>query len=119
MAFGLMTNKWQILQKEMITTLSTSAKVLEACARLHNFVINMDRDNNLMDDNEIDSDIVPMAESPLLWGYLPVVEKLNPIPGTSQIWEIVLNHDIRKHGFQWPPANIERKRKELHKIGLM
>ena len=118
MAFGLMTNKWQILQKEMITTLSTSAKVLEACARLHNFVIDMDRDDDLMDDNEIDSEIVPMAESPLLWGYLPVVEKLNPIPGTSQIREIVLNH-IRKHGFRRPPANVERKRKELHKIGLM
>ena len=68
MAFGLMTNKWQILQKEMITTLSTSAKVLEACARLHNFVIDMDRDEDLMDDDEIDSEIVPMAESPFAMG---------------------------------------------------
>jgi hypothetical protein len=46
MAFGLLTNKWRVLQKHLETNLENSSRVLEACARLHNFVIDQDKDDN-------------------------------------------------------------------------
>ncbi len=72
-----------------------------------------------MANNEIYSEIVPMVESPLLWGYLQEVENQTWFQEHTQIREIVSNH-LRKHNLQQPPtANIERKRKEHHKIWLM
>ena len=63
---------------------------MEACARLHNFVIEQDWDD--FDDDEFDTtyQIEPMEGSPLGWGYLPTVEPLQAIPGTSQTWDAIL-----------------------------
>jgi hypothetical protein len=40
MSFGpLTTNKWQCLRRKLKSSLENSAKLLEACARLHNYIL--------------------------------------------------------------------------------
>ena len=51
-------------------------------------------------------------------GYLPTVEKLDVMPGTSVIRDAILER-IANMGLQRPPGNIERKRLELHELNLM
>ena len=38
-SFGLLTNKWQVLQSSMVTSISRSSEIIMATSRLHNFVI--------------------------------------------------------------------------------
>jgi hypothetical protein len=76
MAFGLFTTKWRVLCKHLETKLTNSSKVLKACARLHNFVIDQDSDDDFDDGDELNhyqTHIQVMEESPLGWGYLPTV----------------------------------------------
>ena len=40
MAFGLLCNKWRILQRPLQVRLKSAGKVFICCARLHNLVIN-------------------------------------------------------------------------------
>jgi hypothetical protein len=40
MAFGLLCNKWRILQRPLQVRLKNAGKVFICCARLHNLVIN-------------------------------------------------------------------------------
>ena len=66
-----------VLKKSLLTSLETSARALESCARLHNYVTNEKKINNeIWDDNRILAEIIPVASSPLGWGYLPTVEPL-------------------------------------------
>jgi hypothetical protein len=124
MAFGLLTNKWRVLRRPMQNGLRMNAKVLEACARLHNFVI--ENNNTPYEDRneEFESamSIEPMDNSPLGWGYLPTVRPLEHMQGNSQTRQVILDH-IKSLGLRRPQANIERRRKsrdlELHEIGLM
>jgi hypothetical protein len=114
MAFGLLTSKFRILPCNLATKLSVTAAVLECCARLHNFVIEGDWDNEI-DEN----DIFPMPESPNgEWGYLPTVEDLDPIPGTSLMRDIILER-VSKKILRRPAHNEERRRQELFEQGLM
>ena len=49
------------------TSLETSARILDSCARLHNYVINEKIiDNEIMDDNQILTEIIPVSLSPLV-----------------------------------------------------
>ncbi len=78
MAFGLLQSKWSVLQKPLQTSLVVSGKVLEACARLHNYCINKDlavielissgekSSQEALDAYFADMQAVP--ESPLGWG---------------------------------------------------
>ena len=51
------------------TSLETSARVLESFARLHNYVIDEKKiDNKVLDDNQILSEIIPVASSPFWLG---------------------------------------------------
>ena len=128
MAFGLLQTKWAVLKRNLTTGLETTAKVLEVCARLHNYVIDenkVDKDisgspgsDEADDIQEILAEITPVYNSPLGWGYLPTVEKLDVMPGTSVIRDVILER-IANMGLQRPPANIERKRLELHKLNFM
>jgi hypothetical protein len=118
MAFGLFTNKFQILRKAFTTKMAITARTLQACARLHNFVIDQDRDEEDLETDALEDEIVPLAESPLQWGYLPTVEKLDPPGGTSQTREAILGK-LTREGLRRPAANVERRRKELQDMGLM
>ncbi len=115
MSFGLLTSKFRILRCNLATTLSVTAIVLECCARLHNFVIDEDWDNKIDDD-----DIFPRPKSPNgEWGYhLPTVEDFDPIPGTLQMRDIILER-VSKETLRRPGHNEERRRQELYEQGLM
>jgi hypothetical protein len=99
MSFGLMTTKWRILRRKLESTLVWSSKIIEACARLHNYVLNckddiddLEKDN----DNEVEPAIHEMIGSPLGWGYLPTVQDFRTLPGTSQTRDTVLRKIARK-----------------------
>ena len=66
MAFGLMTNKWLILRRNLTTSLAVSALLLTACARLHNYVV--DEDGIEYDDRSILRQIQPINNAPFGWG---------------------------------------------------
>jgi hypothetical protein len=59
-----------------------------------------------------------MPGSPLGWGYLPTVHTFDTLPGTSLTRDAVLRK-IARHGFRRPTHNLERRRLELHEVGLM
>ena len=79
MAFGLLTNKWLILRRNLTTSFAMSGVVLVACARLHKYVIDEDGMDN--DHSVTLRGITPMTNAPFGWGFLPVVEKLAVIRG--------------------------------------
>ena len=75
-------------------------------------------DNEIMDDNQILTEISPVSFSPLGWGYLPNVEPLCILPGSSVMRDVILTR-LHTLGLQQPPVNIERRRNEIHEINLM
>jgi hypothetical protein len=94
-----------------------NARILEICARLHNYAIDQKEETFCEDDLVLDGpNIRSMPDSPLGWGYLPTVEELQAYPGTSQTRDAIMRH-IRRHGFSRPQRNLEQR--ELHEIGLM
>ncbi len=117
MAFGLMTNKWIILCAPLQTGLTKSSEVLECCCRLHNFCIN-NNGEEFVDPHTATRQILPMTGAAFGWGFLPTVEPLVPMPGTSQIRDIIVRR-INRLGLRRPAANVEQMRYELHQINLM
>ena len=124
MTFGLLTTKWRILRKKLENTLENSAKLLEACARMHNYVLNCqirdeeETEEAATEDDRTEPEIHVMHDSPLGWGYLPTVADLETVLGTSATRDAVLRK-IARHGFRRPTHNLERRRLELQDIGLM
>ncbi|KAI2492014.1 nuclease [Fragilaria crotonensis] len=117
MAFGLMSNKWRVLRTPLQTSLKMSAITLECCSKLHNFCINQDGDQ-FVDDAVALREILPMPGADLGWGYLPTVEPLVHIPGTSQMRDIIVRR-VANLAIRRPAENLERHRYELHDIDLM
>jgi hypothetical protein len=122
MSFGLSTTKWRCLRKKLESSLENSANILEACARLHNYVLDckIQKEEVAMDEtDEAELEIHVIPGFPLGWGYLPTVSHFNSLPGSSQTRETILRK-IARHGFRHPAHNLERRiRQELHEIGLM
>ena len=84
------------------------------------FVIN--KDCEFDDDKEFDDDafgtIEAMAGSSLGWGFLPTVEPLQPILGTSWTCNAIVQH-VSHCGYQRPANNAEHQVQELHELDLM
>ena len=97
----------------MQTSLSNSSDIIMATSRLYNFVITVDSRKDAITDL-----ILVASGSSLNWGYYPTAEKLNPIPGTSQVHDIILRQ-VSQYGLRRPALNIERRRAKLHEMGLM
>ena len=57
MTFGLLTTKWRILRNDQQGTQDTISKLIEACIRLHNFVIDTDGEFENKQPEEILSQI--------------------------------------------------------------
>jgi len=118
MSFGLLTTKWSVLRTFLGGRLSTRSKILEACARLHNYVIShkikTDFDTFI---NNVESEITPMPDSPLGWGYLPTLQDFADISGTSATRRAIVKH-IKHNGYRRPIDNINRRR-ELQDLNLM
>ena len=118
MSFGLLTNKWRILQAPLQTSLKLSSEILMSCGRLHNFCINEDGlKGGKTDNHSILGSIEPDNRSQFGWGYTPTVEDFQNIPGTSIMRDMLLRV-ISQHGMRRPPGNLERRRYELHEVGL-
>ena len=60
----------------------------------------------------------PRCNAPLGWPFLPKAEPYRPIPGTSMTWDMILRL-VEQRGMRRPNVNLERRRYELHDIGLM
>jgi len=119
MSFGLLTNKWRILQAPLQTSLHVSSEILMACGRLHNFCINEDgHKGGNTDNHSILGSIEPDHRSQFGWGYTPTVEAYQSIPGTSIMRDMLLRV-VSQRGMRRPPGNLERRRYELHEVGLM
>ena len=112
MAFGLLTNKWQILRNNLQCCLSKCSDILECCARSHNYVITEDGDDNICP-----ADIPPyqirhwVGDTYQPWRHLW-------IPGTSQVRDIIVRK-IRRDGLLRPAENVARRQQELHQLELM
>jgi len=117
MAFGLMSNKWRVLRTPLQTSLKTTASILDCCSKLNNFCINQDGDQ-FLDENIALREILPMPGSDFGWGYLPTVEPLVPLPGTSQMRDIIVRR-VSNLAIRRPAENVERYRYELHHVNLM
>ena len=125
MAFGLLTNKWRVLNAPLQTSLARSSDILMACARLHNYCIDMNDQHSgepYYDNSAVISRLQrmpPQRHAPLGWPFLPTVETYcPPIRGTSMTRDMILRR-VEQRGMRRPNANLERRRYELHEIGLM
>ena len=103
MAFELLIMKWQLLKNPLFISLTVGSEVLECISRLHNYCIDM-RTHDLSEDI---AEMLPLQTSPLEWGYLPIVEMLEPsVHGTSHVNDAILDI-VSQHGFGRPPQNVE------------
>jgi DDE superfamily endonuclease len=118
MSFGLLTNKWRILHAPLQTSLQLSSEVLMACARLHNFCIDEDGEHRGRSTDAVLAGIEPDNRSQFGWGYTPTVNSFRSIAGTSIMRDMLLRK-VTQQGMRRPPANLERRRYELHEVGLM
>jgi DDE superfamily endonuclease len=120
MAFGLLTNKWRILHSPLQTNLPRCSDILMACARLHNYCIDEDGGTDLSNDEALTfiQRMPPVNNAPFGWPFLPTVETYRSISGTSMTRDMLLRR-VEQQGMRRPNANLERRRYELHEVGLM
>lgn len=91
--------------------------ILNACSRLHNFIIQedgpFDRQYNNVDEEIESLHIQPNAKAPLGMSYLPVVpdETFETYTGISYTRQLIVDN-LRAHEIYRPLNSIERKKKE-------
>lgn len=74
-AFGLYTTKWRILRGNLKNCqLKTVKKVIEVCAKLHNFIINVDNPYANQSPSQIQPSIETMTTNARAGGNLVLVE---------------------------------------------
>ena len=110
MAFGLLTTKWRVFRRETGYDLSKTRDIVQAAARLHNFVINHHLSTGHYETEEIDA----LNDSSLGLGYNPTMEEavnpsaVNPsAAGTSQRREWLVR-ELNAIGLSRPQHNIDR-----------
>jgi hypothetical protein len=87
------------------------------CKR-HNFCIDQDGEE-YVDESVALREILPLPGADLgCWGYLPTVEPLVHIPGSTQIRDIIVRR-VSNLAMRRPAENVERHRYELHDVNLM
>ena len=116
MAFGRLVGKWRVLRQPLQqNSLINNIKVIMACVRLHNFVINEDMDLTI-DPASLSNDyhdIEPLQFGNINnhLGYLPVVEPFADVGGTSEVRNVILDY-IRDKRLQRPAYNTDRRMNE-------
>jgi hypothetical protein len=118
MAFGLLTTKWHILRRKLERSLTNSSRILEACARMHNYVLNCNDQEDNPDSPQDEPEIHALAGSPLGWGYLPTVQDFSSLAGISHTHNTVVRK-ITREGLRCPAHNVERRTLKLDDLGLM
>ena len=114
-------NKFRVLSGKIIGLLERVSAILEACARLHNFIIREDKPfgntfENVQEEMD-DMALVPHSAAPLGMSYLPVVpsDEFQHYRGISHTCEAIVDH-IREFDIRRPMHNIERKKREAHDL---
>ena len=97
-AFGQYSVKWRIIRKPLDTCLETSSKLLTACARLHNFII----DNDWQQCNE-EITAVDVVGS-LNEIYRPSLSTFEIQPGVSFLRDNIVSY-IEENGYRRPSYN--------------
>ena len=71
-SFGLLSNKWRILRTPLGSDIKRAVRILNCCARLHNFVIDrrpvIDDEDNFIEDDDMEV-LITQSDSQL--GYVP------------------------------------------------
>ena len=116
MTFGILTTRWQILRKDQQGKLETISKIIEACFRLHNFVIDQDQEFDGLSDDEIMSTIKNMdGQSRAFFDIVPLDNDGNLLqeymnqPGVSVVRDVLRDYIVSKD-LQRPQHNLERQR---------
>jgi hypothetical protein len=80
MSFGLLVNKWGVLQKPLKVDISKVSHVIHVCMRLHNFCVDerMLDDSGYSVDNEIDNIIATTMTNPEDFFYCATVDSTMP-----------------------------------------
>ncbi|WP_288993171.1 transposase family protein [uncultured Marinobacter sp.] len=80
MSFGLLVNKWGLLQKPLKVDISKVSHVIHVCMRLHNFCVDerMLDDSGYSVDNEIDNIIATTMTNPEDFFYCATVDSTMP-----------------------------------------
>jgi hypothetical protein len=120
MAFGRMTTKFRIMRTKMYCSLLTQSKVIEAVARLHNFIIDVDGIGGIADqpvrlgngDNLDENDFERLGIDPLPngvegnMGFESVEYESDEVVSASRQQAIVQR--LRETTIQRPQYNVQR-----------
>ena len=113
MTFGMLTTKWRIFRRPLQVSVANAGKIFLACARLHNFIINLEggvpstvgqqggvatTEIGMDDDDENNDDVR---------GFLPSDIGMTAIPGNSMMRDILMER-ISAMALVRPRYNIER-----------
>ena len=115
MAFGRLVRKFQVLKKNLEGKLGKMSQILNACARLHNFIIDCDVPRNVHNDGD-DEHVVAMESAPCGMAYLPCMfepgEEFVKQDGVSQT-RVAIVEEIRRQGIRRPEYNLLRKEQDV------
>jgi hypothetical protein len=121
MAFGRLVRKFQVLKRKIEVKLGKISQIISACARLHNFIIDMDVPPTIFNEEE-DDKIVPLENGPQEMGYLPTMledededEEFEKIDGISETRNAIVD-EIKRQGIRRPNYNIQRKSAETNEL---
>jgi hypothetical protein len=96
-AFGQFSVKWRIIRKPLETRLTTSSTLLGTCARLHNFIIDTDWQEN---EEVTSADVVGNLNEI----YRPNLTRFCNQPGNSFLRDMIVKH-IDENGYRRPCYN--------------
>ena len=112
MAFGRLVQKFGILKKNLVGELASSSKIITACSRLHNYVIEEDKPFEIVRGGiPMDDEIVPMMGAPSGMCYKPVIPEEEDIVdmelGQSEIRKALVESITAQH-LRRPMYNLIR-----------
>ena len=113
MAFGLLVQKWRILNRKLEMSIENNVKVLRVCASLHNFVIDHGVSTN---EEATDTSGFTSTNSPSGFEYCPTrVEDredlqsfLNDTERSDSVVRQVLVQFLQQNNIRRPEYNIQR-----------
>ena len=115
MAFGRLVRKFQVLKKNLASKFGKMSQILNACARLHNFIIDCGVPRQECNEGD-DAHVVAVESAPCGMAYLPCMfepgEEFVKQDGDSQT-RLAIVEEISRQGIRRPEYNLLRKEKEV------
>ena len=117
MTFGRFVRKFGILKRNLEGNLSGMSRILVACSRLHNYIIDHDM-SDMLDNEEDDELVIPLPDSPSGMGYLPIMfepgddeYQFEKQDGHSEMRNAIVN-EIARNEYRRPDYNLIRRMRE-------